>query len=122
MPLEVRHPFFDLRLLRYLLSLPALPWCSDKEILRVAMKGRLPEKIRLRPKRSMGETPYHALKPDVAATIRERFLPVPELAGFVLPGRLRGALRAEETNWNAIVTALRPVSLNYWLKARSAFV
>ena len=121
-PLEVRHPFFDLRLLRYLLTLPALPWCSDKEILRVAMKGRLPEKIRLRPKTPMFETPYHALKQDVAATIRDRFLPVPGLANFVVPERLPGTLREEETSWSAIVAALRPVSLNFWLKARSAFV
>lgn len=121
-PLEVRHPFFDLRLLRYLLTLPALPWCSDKEILRVAMKGRLPEKIRLRPKTPMAETPYQALKQNVATTIRDQFLPVPELTDFVLPERLPGTLREEETSWDAIVTALRPVSLNFWLKARSAFV
>ena len=33
-PVEMRNPFFDLRLLHFLLGLPRLPWCCDKEILR----------------------------------------------------------------------------------------
>jgi asparagine synthase (glutamine-hydrolysing) len=119
--LEIRHPFFDLRLLRYLLSLSALPWCSDKEILRVAMKGQLPKQIRLRPKTLMLETPYSALRHEVARTIRERFSPVPELREFVVPEQLRAAVCEEETNWLALVTPLRPVSLNFWLKMQSAF-
>jgi asparagine synthase (glutamine-hydrolysing) len=41
-PLEVCHPFFDLRLVDFLLALPALPWCSDKELRREAARCILP--------------------------------------------------------------------------------
>ena len=47
-PVEVRHPFFDLRLVDFLLALPDLPWCSDKELLREAGRGILPDAVRLR--------------------------------------------------------------------------
>ena len=32
--LELRHPFIDLRLVEYLLAIPAVPWCVNKHILR----------------------------------------------------------------------------------------
>src|SRR5438045_3432734 len=38
-PVEVRHPFFDVRLVNFLLALPALPWCSDKQLLRKTANG-----------------------------------------------------------------------------------
>jgi asparagine synthase (glutamine-hydrolysing) len=47
---EVRHPFLDLRLLRFLLAVPVLPWCRHKYLLRRAMRGSLPEAILARPK------------------------------------------------------------------------
>jgi asparagine synthase (glutamine-hydrolysing) len=118
--LEARHPFFDLRLLRYLLSLPALPWCSDKEILRVAMKSHLPEQVRLRRKTPMVNHPYVALRKDVATTLQERFFPVPELTRFVRPERLFDHIDNDQTNWIGLVATLRPVSLNFWLKTLSA--
>ena len=43
-PCEVRHPFFDLRLMNYLLALPRLPWCCDKQLLREAAPGMLSRK------------------------------------------------------------------------------
>jgi asparagine synthase (glutamine-hydrolysing) len=48
--LEMCHPYFDLRLVRFLLAVPPYPWCIRKELLRQAMKGMLPDTIRLRPK------------------------------------------------------------------------
>jgi asparagine synthase (glutamine-hydrolysing) len=47
---EVRYPFLDLRLVEFLLAIPALPWFFRKFLLREAMLGRLPEKTRKRPK------------------------------------------------------------------------
>jgi asparagine synthase (glutamine-hydrolysing) len=49
-PIEVRLPFIDLRLLNYLLALPSTPWCVNKTIIRMAMRQILPEEVRLRPK------------------------------------------------------------------------
>ena len=48
--LEVRHPFLDLRLLRYLLRVPALPWCRSKYLIRRSMQGILPAPVLRRPK------------------------------------------------------------------------
>jgi hypothetical protein len=49
--LEVRHTMTDLRLVEYTLSIPAVPWCMKKTILREAMRGLLPEPVRLRKRR-----------------------------------------------------------------------
>jgi asparagine synthase (glutamine-hydrolysing) len=50
LPLQVLFPFFDVRLVRYVLSTPPTPWRCDKRLLREAMCGRLPEGVRRRPK------------------------------------------------------------------------
>ncbi|HYE72311.1 MAG TPA: asparagine synthase C-terminal domain-containing protein [Blastocatellia bacterium] len=49
-PLKHRYPFFDLRLLRFILAVPRIPWCINKALLRTAMKGRLPEAVLHQPK------------------------------------------------------------------------
>jgi asparagine synthase (glutamine-hydrolysing) len=49
-PLEIRHPYLDLRIVRFLLALPVIPWCRDKHILRCAFSNDLPSVIRRRPK------------------------------------------------------------------------
>jgi asparagine synthase (glutamine-hydrolysing) len=47
---DVRHPFLDLRLLRYMLAVPVIPWCREKYLVRRAMQGKLPETVLRRPK------------------------------------------------------------------------
>lgn len=49
-PLTQRHPFFDERVIEFLLSLPAVQWANDKGILVAAMRNRLPDRVRLRQK------------------------------------------------------------------------
>jgi len=49
-PLEFRHPYFDVRLIEYLLALPPLPWFEAKFIVRQALAGSIPETVRTRPK------------------------------------------------------------------------
>jgi asparagine synthase (glutamine-hydrolysing) len=56
-PVEVRYPFLDLRLVDYLLAIPPMPWCVDKHILRLAMRETLPNPVRLRPKAPLGGDP-----------------------------------------------------------------
>ena len=48
--LEVRSPFMDRRLNRFLLRLPVVPWAMNKHLLREAQLGILPDEIRLRKK------------------------------------------------------------------------
>jgi asparagine synthase (glutamine-hydrolysing) len=49
-PSENRHPFFDVRVVSFVLSIPPIPWCERKNIHRDAMSGILPERVRTRPK------------------------------------------------------------------------
>lgn len=60
-PVEVRHPFMDIRMLRFLLSLPVLPWCRDKFILRRAMRGALPAEVLDRPKSGVRGWPFYSI-------------------------------------------------------------
>ncbi len=54
---EVRYPFLDLRIVNYLLALPAFPWSYQKRLLRNALAGRIPEQVRLRPKTPLSADP-----------------------------------------------------------------
>ncbi len=115
LPLEVRHAFFDLRLLKYLLTLPALPWCSDKELLRVALRGILPEQVRLRRKSPLAANPIAVLLRRSEERWVDEFEPTPGLARYVVRSRVP-AVVGEKNFWR-LLTNLRPLSLNFWLES-----
>jgi len=56
-PLEVRYPFVDLRLVEYLLAIPAFPWAYKKRLSRKLLAGKLPREVLLRPKTPLSEDP-----------------------------------------------------------------
>jgi asparagine synthase (glutamine-hydrolysing) len=114
-PVEVRHPFFDLRLLNFLLALPALPWCSDKQLLREAARGVLPKSVRLRRKSPLRADPIVTLLQRPESAWVDRFEPVPELEQYVLRERIPVVFR-EKDPWTAWIH-LRPLSLNFWLRS-----
>jgi asparagine synthase (glutamine-hydrolysing) len=58
-PLEFRHPFLDLRLIRFMLSVPALPWCRAKYLLRLAARDELPDEVLRRPKAPLSFDPTY---------------------------------------------------------------
>lgn len=49
-PVESLDPLGDFRLFEFYLSLQPLPWFANKVLLREAMRGLLPDEIRLRPR------------------------------------------------------------------------
>jgi asparagine synthase (glutamine-hydrolysing) len=55
---EARYPFLDLRLVRFLLRLPQIPWMIEKSLLRIAMSNRLPRAIVRRPKAPVAGNPW----------------------------------------------------------------
>jgi asparagine synthase (glutamine-hydrolysing) len=117
-PLEVCHPFFDLRLVDFLLALPALPWCSDKELLREAARGILPDTVRLRRKSPLLADPLIALLQQPESAWVDSFEDVPELGRYV-ERRLIPKVFGEKDAWRAWIH-LRPLSLNFWLQSRKA--
>jgi asparagine synthase (glutamine-hydrolysing) len=116
-PVESCHPFFDLRVLKFLLALPSLPWCSDKEILRRAARGILPDAVRLRKKSPLSSDPIVALLQQPEAAWVDTFEPAPELLEYVRRDRIQPVYRTSDAGqaW----THLRPLSLNFWLQRRT---
>lgn len=49
-PVDIRYPFFDRRLVTFAMRVPSFPLCVNKHLLRSALRGRLLDVIRLRPK------------------------------------------------------------------------
>ena len=112
LPLEVRHPFIDVRLVDYLLSIPALPWCSRKRILREAMKDRLPRAVLHRPKTPLTSDPALQLARRAGVRWLDHFEVTPQLTRFVNLSSRRSPV--EETP-NALWANLRVFALNHWL-------
>jgi len=113
-PLEIRHPFFDVRLVNYLLAIPPLPWCANKELLRVAMRGRLPEAIRRRPKAPLGGSPVTELCRVGVGQGVDDFDPDPELTRYVERDAIPRVTGDEDSlrQW----VNMRPLSLNQWFQ------
>ncbi|HEY3582567.1 MAG TPA: asparagine synthase-related protein [Pyrinomonadaceae bacterium] len=112
LPLEVRHPFIDIRLVDYLLSIPAVPWCNKKQILRDAMKHRLPRAVLQRPKTPLSSDPALQLTRRAGVRWLDHFEVTPQLTRFVNLNSRRS--QTEETP-NALWANLRVFALNHWL-------
>ncbi len=124
MPLVVRYPFMDVRLATFLLGLPNY-MKSQKKIMRGAMRGKLPEVVRTRPKTAL-----------VGDQLRARLLRHREQAqifsgltnlsdNYVERGRYQQAYRhylsgeGRESTWSSWII-LTPVALGLWLRYKTA--
>jgi asparagine synthase (glutamine-hydrolysing) len=112
LPLEVRHPFIDVRLVDYLLSIPAVPWCTNKHILRCAMKDQLPTAVINRPKTPLAADPALQLTRRAGVRWLDNFEVTPQLKRFVNLSHRRS--QAEGTP-SALWANLRVFALNHWL-------
>lgn len=111
--LELRHPFIDVRLIEYLLSIPAVPWCVNKHILREAMKDQLPEAVLNRRKTPLAGDPALQLVRHASVRWLDSFEVNPQLKRFV-DLDLRRPLADEQTS-DGLWASLRVFALNYWL-------
>ena len=119
-PLEVRYPFFDLRLMNYLLAIPPIPWFIRKELTRVAMEGILPEAVLHRPKTPLAANPLKVLLQQPEAQWVDRFEATPELSQYVKRDSIPSVCGKEEYA-SAAWMNLRPLSLAYWLQQPKPF-
>jgi asparagine synthase (glutamine-hydrolysing) len=113
---EVRYPFLDVRLVRFLLAIPALPWFFRKFLLREAMRRRLPEATRRRPKTPAQDVLETALRGQQEFVISKPSMTA-GLGGYVRtdctlnrPGE--GFAKTGGLN-------LRPLCLNFWMEGLS---
>jgi len=114
-PLETRSPLLDLRVLRFMLRLPSVPWCVHKELARRAMKTRLPEAVLRRPKTPLQKDPLEhcSLPPGWPQKLSNEARK--HVERFVNWEKWCETLREPEgsLSWRS----LRPISLLFWLKA-----
>jgi asparagine synthase (glutamine-hydrolysing) len=114
-PIEARFPFADLRLVEFLLNIPAIPWCIDKYIHRRAMRGRLPPDVLHRRKTSLAGDPVAArIAEGDRLPWREAFDPHPRLAEFVDVAAIDRIRRLEPTVERVEIDT-RALSFNEWL-------
>lgn len=112
--IELRHPFLDLRLLRYMLAVPAMPWCRNKLILRRSMRSSLPSQVLRRRKTALAGCAD--LKRVEAGGFPE-LSPSPDLLRYVNPHKVPRTPRTAVE----LRATLRPLGLSYWLnQLRSA--
>jgi len=116
-PVDVRHPYFDVRLVRFLLRVPPLPWFIRKEIVRQAMRDRLPDAIRLRPKTTLSGNPLWRLLEEMGGEWIEKVLTTQLLQEYVDAEKYMSAYDARQ-DLDAFQSPLltRPLSLAYWLQ------
>jgi len=111
---EQRDPYLDQRLVKFVLSLPALPWLFNKNILRRTMETKLPAEVVERPKTPLGSLQHSLLKLPNSQWVDE-WQPLPELLEYVerdnIPNLAGG--RCEPTT---SYVNLRPIMLNRWLQ------
>jgi asparagine synthase (glutamine-hydrolysing) len=114
LPLEVRLPFFDYRLLCFLLRLPSLPWCVDKEIMRRAMQGVLPETILKRSKQPLVQDPLLVHVHKGTWRVDGNGSPGESIEEFVNWKALQehGQARSDLSVWACVP----PIALDLWLK------
>lgn len=123
--MEVRQPFLDARLIKFVLGLPPEALYRDstpKLLLREGLGDRLPPEIRARRGRA-------SFSPLIEWGLRERYRSFVEALlvdseleqrGYVLPGPWKAAIRAFLEGDNGHFWGYwRTLSLEMWLRARS---
>lgn len=116
-PVKVYHPFFDVRLLNYVKSLPPFPWLQNKHVLRQCMVGDLPEAIISRPKTILPSNPLgktlelQGIPPHFYELIQR-----PEIADFINVQQFKDQFQEiGDYNEVSLSSMIRAVTLSNWM-------
>ena len=111
---EERDPYLDQRMVKFVLSLPALPWLFKKHILRQAMEAKLPAQVIARPKTPLGMLQHSLLQlPDTQWV--DEWQPLSGLLQYVDRAEIPELAGGECEPISSYVN-LRPMILNRWLE------
>jgi hypothetical protein len=113
-PIEFRSPLADYRLVNYALSIPAVPWCTAKTLLREAGRHVLPEPVRRRRKAPLAGDPLIARLRQPGHAWLDMFQPTAALERYV-DRRAIPAVTGANADGRVYVN-LRPIMLNWWLE------
>ncbi len=118
LPLKAQFPFFDVRLLQYVVTVPPVPWFVNKWLLRAAMRDMIPSPVRLRPKTPLAGFPAFTLAQQWGTPRWMRELAsAPELSRYVVPENLAAIFASprQSDSWE-YAQARNPLTLAYWLR------
>ena len=113
-PLETRASLLDLRVLRFLLRVPPVPWCVDKELARRSLEGYLPEAVLHRPKTPLVADPLDACLNSGKWTPNPPADPPAIMRRFIQWDTWRAALKYSKDSTSTAL--LHPLALYAWLK------
>jgi len=116
-PVEVRLPYIDIRMVRYLLAVPPIPWCCRKYLLRCFLKGLVPEEVRLRPKAPLSGYPIIELLHRGNARWIDQFELNSDLTKYIKRG-INPNVSAKQIS-DELWMSLRLINLNYWMKNKA---
>ncbi len=113
------YPFFDLRLVNFLVSIPPVPWLVNKNILRESMQGKLPEAIRTRRKIVFhAPSEYIQGMRDVPGLwISDLLKNTPGLEEYVNTTELLKCLESEEIDTGKLMGLEKTLAVAYWLRS-----
>jgi asparagine synthase (glutamine-hydrolysing) len=113
--IEFHCPLLDTRVVRFVMNVPAIPWCQHKTLPRLAYRADLPDAVLSRPKTGVIGF-YEAL---TASWSKTRPAPVPlhpMIDAWVLRGPWLDAIRRADSA--DVTVAWRVLQLNAWLSRR----
>jgi len=119
-PVEIRYPYFDVRLVGVALHLPSFPFCVNKHVLRRAMRQSLPEVVVRRPKTPLAVMPeiFHG-QWSLPASV-QALAAVPAMEQYVNVRKFAAAVRPEFMFTDRARGSLAAVSLAMWLRHSTA--
>jgi asparagine synthase (glutamine-hydrolysing) len=118
-PVDVVDPFADLRVIRFLLALPPLPWFHQKYLLRRMMAGRLPPAVLSRPKQIIGDLAAHMLMQPENAWV-DHWQPIEDARQYIVRERIPLLTGKHAQLGHEQGVHLRPLLLDRWLRGEHA--
>ncbi|MGB7442672.1 MAG: asparagine synthase-related protein [Coleofasciculaceae cyanobacterium] len=112
------YPFFDLRLVNFMVSIPPIPWLVNKNILRDSMKGKLPEAVRTRRKVvfKAPEEYIQEMRESVGLWAGDLLRNTPGLEDYVNTGELVQCLESGEIDTGKFMGLEKTLAFAYWLR------
>ncbi len=123
LPLEVRYPYFDVRLVKDVLAMPPIPWFINKQLLRTNGRGKLPEPVLRRPKTVVAHYPHYRVSPHCHETRIRQLYALPALEEYIdmsaAPNPAQNREYWKTSDFDQLRLNFRVLSLAYYLEART---
>lgn len=116
---EERDPYLDLRLVKFVFSLPSVPWFFNKHLLRLSMNNILPNEVIKRKKTPLGDLQSKLLLKSENNWVEQWSLS-PQLSSYIQMKNIPSLLSKHNIqNKTTSYVNLRPLHLNNWFTQMS---